>query len=59
MDPSRLIKVTLSNDLLEHLRREAMELRVPLRWLVAGIICDTIESGTQAVSNREQLIAAH
>jgi hypothetical protein len=59
MDPTPQIQVTLSNELLEHLRREAVERRVPLRWLVAGLVCDTLETGTQIASNRQQAIAAH
>lgn len=38
------IAVTLSDELLESLRTQAEELKVPLKWLVAGLICDTIEA---------------
>ena len=37
--------VTLSADLLKQLRKEAREQHVPLRWLVAGLVCDTLETG--------------
>jgi hypothetical protein len=35
--------VTLSEELLGHLRGLAAELDVPLEWLAAGVVCDTIE----------------
>ena len=37
------VHVTLSVDLLKHLRTEARATQVPLRWLVAGIVCDTMK----------------
>ena len=43
MDATPQILVTLSDDLLKHLRREAESRHVPLRWLVAGLICDTLD----------------
>jgi hypothetical protein len=43
MKTSRQIAVTLSDELLESLRAQAQELRIPLKWLVAGLVCDTIE----------------
>lgn len=43
MDTSPQIRVTLSEELLKHLRREAESRRVPLRWLVAGLVCDTMD----------------
>ncbi len=46
MDATAQILVTLSDDLLKHLRREAETRHVPLRWLVAGLICDTLEQDT-------------
>jgi hypothetical protein len=45
MDASSSIHVVLSDDLLTYLRRVAQEKHVPLRWLVAGLVCDTFESG--------------
>jgi hypothetical protein len=44
MDPSTTISVTLSDDLLAHLRQRAHSEQVPLHWLVAGLVCDTIGS---------------
>ena len=58
MDTNSQIRVTLSNDLLEKLRREAVERHVPLRWLVAGLVCDTLESESQSPSSRQTLLAA-
>lgn len=44
MDATPQIMVTLSADLFKKLRREAEKRHVPLRWLVAGLVCDTLES---------------
>ena len=41
MDANPNILVVLSDDLLSHLRKVAQEKHVPLRWLVAGLVCDT------------------
>ena len=38
------VDVTLSADLLRRLRAEARELGVPLSWLVASLIVDTVDS---------------
>ena len=38
------IVVTLSDELLDVLQAQARVLRVPLRWIVASLICDTIET---------------
>jgi hypothetical protein len=37
------VSVMLSNELLAHLRGLAADLDIPLEWLVAGLVCDTIE----------------
>jgi len=44
MKRSPQVRVTLSDDLLIHLRKTAQEQHVPLRWLVAGLVCDTLEA---------------
>jgi hypothetical protein len=44
MNRSPQVQVTLSDDLLSHLRKTAQEQHVPLRWLVAGLVCDTLET---------------
>jgi hypothetical protein len=38
------VDVTLSADLLRHLRSEARRLGLPIEWLVASMILDTVES---------------
>jgi hypothetical protein len=38
------ILVTLSDELLDVLQAQARLLRVPLRWMIASLVCDTIES---------------
>ena len=38
------ILVTLSEELLDRPRTRARELRVPLKYLVASLVCDTVES---------------
>ena len=43
------IVVTLSDDLLESLRAQAQELKVPLKWLVASLVCDTIEPAERPI----------
>jgi hypothetical protein len=47
------VQVTLSNDLLNHLRQTAQEKHVPLRWLVAGLVCDTLETGLERCVKRQ------
>jgi hypothetical protein len=37
------VVVTLSDELWSRLRREAARLDVPVEWLIAGLVCDTIE----------------
>ncbi len=44
MEANPEIHVVLSDDLLSHLRKVAQERHVPLRWLVAGLIYDTLET---------------
>ena len=43
MKPDPEILVTLSDELLDRIRRQARELHVPMNWLVAGLVCDTID----------------
>ncbi len=50
------IRVTLSDELLDVLQTQARILRVPLRWVIASLVCDTIDTaavpelGPRAVS---------
>jgi hypothetical protein len=37
------VSVSLSGTLLSQLRARAAELEVPVRWLIAGLVCDTVE----------------
>jgi hypothetical protein len=37
------VAVTLSAELWRELRRQAAALEVPIEWLVAGLVCDTVE----------------
>ncbi len=53
MDADPSILVVLSDDLLSHLRKLAQQKHVPLRWLVAGLICDTLESGIDQSGNNQ------
>jgi hypothetical protein len=56
-DTSPQVRVTLSDDLLNHLRRVAQEKHVPLRWLVAGLVYDTFESGLERSLDRQVALA--
>ena len=44
MTRSPQVGVTLSDDLLNHLRKTAQAQHVCLRWLVACLVCDTLET---------------
>ena len=52
------VQVTLSDDLLNHLRKMAQQNHVPMRWLVAGLVCDTFESGLERSVDRQVALAA-
>jgi len=47
MNRSPQVQVTLSDDLLIHLRKTTQAQHVPLRWLVAGLVCDTMKSESE------------
>ena len=47
MKRSPQVRVTLSDDLLIHLRKTTQAQHVPLRWLVAGLVCDTMKSESE------------
>jgi len=38
-----VLSVTLSSDLMRHMRAESRRLGVPLEWLVASMVVDTME----------------
>jgi hypothetical protein len=44
MSTNSEIRVTLSDELLDVLQAQARILRVPLRWVIASLVCDTIET---------------
>jgi predicted urease superfamily metal-dependent hydrolase len=43
--------VTLSPDLLRHLCELARTQDVPIQWIVAGLVCDTIDTGAESAKN--------
>ena len=59
MDASSSIHVVLSDELLTYLLRVAQEKHVPLRWLVAGIVCDTFESGINRSGDHQVTATRH
>lgn len=48
MNATKEVAVTLSSELLDHLRAESRLIGVPLEYLVAGLVVDTM--GDQAES---------
>jgi len=59
VDASPQVRVTLSDDLLNHLRKMAQSKHVPRRWLVAGLVCDTFESGLERSIDRQVAFTGH
>ena len=59
MNATSQVMVTLSADLLKQLRKEAREQHVPLRWLVAGLVCDTLETGRRTQDAGQPAFAGH
>ena len=59
MDANPSIHVVLSDDLLSYLRRVAQEKHVPLRWLVAGLVCDTLETRLERSGDRQATATAN
>jgi hypothetical protein len=53
------IAVTLSDELLETLRAHSQELNIPLKWLVAGLVCDTIDQVEQPRDQRSPRSTRH
>ena len=53
MNATPNFQIVLSDDLLSHLRKLAQQKHVPLRWLVAGLVCDTSKSGMEQTMNRQ------
>jgi hypothetical protein len=59
MDANQEFQVTLSEDLMKRLRKEAQSQHVPIRWLVAGIICDTMDSKKSPLETNRGAFAGH
>ena len=59
MNANSQVMVTLSPDLLKQLRKESQKQHVPLRWLVAGLVCDTMETREQSQNVRRPAFAGH
>lgn len=59
MKTSPEIVVTLSDELLATLKAQADELKVPLKWLVAGLVCDTIEPADEPLVRRPRRSTRH
>jgi hypothetical protein len=55
MNAATELAVTLSAGLFDHLCAEALRLDVPLEWLVAGLVADTMD---EAGSDRSPLAAS-
>ena len=51
MNGTRQVFVTLSADLLRHLSQLAMTMDVPIQWMVAGLVCDTIDTSSEPAKN--------
>jgi hypothetical protein len=46
------VRVTLSAELVRHLRRRASALKIPIEWLVVGLVCDTLDKLAEAGTAR-------
>ena len=53
------ISVTLSDELLHHLRIQAQRLHVPLKWLVAGLVVDTSEPAFPRAARDDRMGCLH
>jgi predicted urease superfamily metal-dependent hydrolase len=51
MHSTSQVFVTLSPDLLQHLCELARTQDVPIQWIVAGLVCDTIDTGPESAKN--------
>ncbi|HZW33255.1 MAG TPA: hypothetical protein VFF52_21235 [Isosphaeraceae bacterium] len=59
MKTNREILVTLSDELFDRMRLQAQELHIPLKWLVAGLVCDTIDPAAESQANPTPQPARH
>ena len=53
------ILVTLSDPLFDRLRAQAQELHIPLKWLVAGLVCDTVDPVEEPQRDRSAHLVRH
>jgi hypothetical protein len=51
------VHVTLSPELWKQFRQCAAETRVPLKWLVAGLVCDTLKAPTRTMGSQRLPLA--
>jgi hypothetical protein len=51
--------VALSDELLESLRDRSQELKIPLKWLVAGLVCDTMHPVEQPINRGSRRSTRH
>jgi hypothetical protein len=51
MHSTSQVFVTLSPDLLQRLWELARTQDVPIQWIVAGLICDTIDRGSESAKS--------
>ena len=59
MKTSPKIVVTLSDELMASLKAQAAELKIPLKWLVASLVCDTIEPSAELIARRPRRSTRH
>jgi len=52
------VEVTLSSELLRHLRAEARALGVSIRWLIASMVVDTVDTVETGKPNPPGPVAA-
>jgi hypothetical protein len=57
MPANSVFSVTLSDELFDRLRAEARKLHVPVKWLVASLVCDTFDSSTLQNNGTAQRLA--
>ena len=55
MHSTSQVFVTLSPDLLRHLCELARTQDVPIQWIVAGLICDTIDTSPESAKKTSHL----
>ena len=51
------IHVTLSPDLWKQFLQRAAETGVPLKWLVAGLVCDTLKTRATTIGSKRLPLA--